>query len=147
MGDPGGAKQAYLDGLKADDEHAPAWYGVARLALAAGEADEAVAAATRAVSLVHRYPKAHYLLGRALLAAGRRADAATALEVCADMAPGLLRCVRQLADLKRELGHADAARFEARATALRARRQAEAASRRGDNWLPFPREGAHAGRA
>ena len=70
-GDKEGAKRAYLDGLKVDPDNAPAWYGVAKLELEAGEAAQAIVHATHAVSLVHAFPEGHYLLGRALLAAGR----------------------------------------------------------------------------
>jgi tetratricopeptide (TPR) repeat protein len=115
------AEAEYKRGLTYDPDYAPAWVGLAKLALHRGNAEQAVDHATHAVSLVHAYPKAHYLLGQALVAAGRLEDAVTAFTVCASMAPGLLPCIQQLADLKKKLNHPDAQKYALRASTLRAR--------------------------
>ncbi len=112
------AEEQYRMGLTFDPDYAPAHLGLGKLALHRGDAEPAVEHAMHAVSLVHAYPKAHYLLGRALAAAGRLEDAVTAFTVCASMAPGLLPCIRQLAELKAELGHADAQKYAMRFASL-----------------------------
>ncbi|MEZ6189879.1 MAG: alkaline phosphatase family protein [Phycisphaerales bacterium] len=119
------AEAEYKRGLAYDPDHAPAWIGLSKLALYRGDADLAVDHATHAVSLVHAYPKAHFQLGRALVAAERLEDAVTAFTVCASMAPGLLPCIQQLADLKQKLNHPDAQKFALRAATLRVRSRFE----------------------
>lgn len=121
LGDRDGAEAEYRLGLTFDPDYAPAWIGLSKLAVHRGEFDQAVDHATHAVSLIHAYPKAHFQLGRALVAAGRLEDAVTAFTVCASMAPGLLPCIQQLADLKQKLNHHDAQTYVMRAATLRMR--------------------------
>lgn len=121
LDDRDGAELEYKRGLTYDPDYAPAWVGLSKLAVHRGDMDEAVDHATHAVSLVHAYPKAHFQLGRALVAAGRLEDAVTAFTVCASMAPGLLPCIQQLANLKQKLGHPDAQKYVLQASTLRMR--------------------------
>lgn len=131
LGDREGAEDEYRLGLTFDPDYAPAWIGLSKMALHRGDTEQAVDHATHAVSLVHAYPKAHFQLGRALVAADRLEDAVTAFTVCASMAPGLLPCIQQLADLKQKLNHPDAQKFALRAATLRMRSGSEGGTGRG----------------
>ena len=137
------AEAQYRKGLTYDPDYAPAWIGLGKLALHHGDAEQAVEHATHAVSLIHAYPKAHYLLGQALAAAGRLEDAVTAFTVCASMAPGLIPCIRRLAELKAELNHPDAQKYAIRFESLRSMRSHPAVGDDGDkiNALDSQRQG------
>jgi predicted AlkP superfamily phosphohydrolase/phosphomutase/tetratricopeptide (TPR) repeat protein len=113
------AEAAFQEVLDIDADHAPAWVGLSKLSLTAGDSQKAVDYATQAVSLIHVYPEAHLRLGEALIAADRKEDAVIALEVCAMLSPRLYRCIELLARLKHQLGHDDAAIYIDRARACR----------------------------
>lgn len=144
LNDRDGAEAEYKLGLTFDPDYAPAWIGLSKLALHRGDTEQAVDHATHAVSLVHAYPKAHFQLDRALVAADRLEDAVTAFTVCASMAPGLLPCIQQLADLKQKLNHPDAQKFAMRAAMLRVRSRFEGGSGRGAHQPMHSKEASRA---
>lgn len=122
------AEAAYHAGLKIDPDHAPLRVGASRLALQRGDTASAFDHATRAVSLAHAYPAAHFQLGEALLAAGRAEDAVVAFGVCHDMSPQWGACIERLAELKTRLGHEDASAFQVRLKSSRRRAAAAGVS-------------------
>ncbi len=87
-------------GYDSDDAHAHA--GLASVALARGDNEEALEHALHAVGLRHHLPSGHYLLGRALAGLGLADQAIQAFETCLGMAPGMKQAHLWLAKLCRE---------------------------------------------
>ena len=71
--------------LQVDEDNAFAHHGLARVYLERGEPVKAVESALEAVGLLHYFPDAHFLLGRALVDMGKEGEAIRAFEVCAGM--------------------------------------------------------------
>ena len=118
-GDLAGARQAYARATAAAPGYLPAWLNCAGIELALGAAPAAERLARHALALAPGHPEGLLLLGHALAAQGRHADAAAAYAQGARAAPADARFPYQqglMAEELRQLPQAAAA--HARALAL-----------------------------
>ena len=93
------ALQAYNRALAADSENAAAHQGIAKAALALGDAEAAVDHALHATELLFFNPQSHLILGRGLARLGNREMAQAALDVALRQAPGYREAHLQMAEL------------------------------------------------
>jgi predicted O-linked N-acetylglucosamine transferase (SPINDLY family) len=118
-GDALGSRDAYAAATRAQPEHVGAWCTLAAAQLAVGEAEAGEASARRAIALAPGYPEALFVLGHALAARHRHAEAAAAYAAAERSAPQDARFPYQvglMAEEQKQLAAAAAA--HARALAL-----------------------------
>jgi len=118
-GDDAGARAAYAAATTAQPDHLGAWCNLAAAELALGDAAAAERAARQAAALVPGHPEPLFVLGHALAAQHRHADAAAAYAAGERSAPRDPRFPYQcglMAEERRQLAAAAAA--HARALAL-----------------------------
>ncbi|WP_395683847.1 tetratricopeptide repeat protein [Dokdonella sp.] len=118
-GDAIGARDAYAAATRAQPDHVGAWCNLAAAQLAVGEAQAGEVSARRAIALAPGYPEALFVLGHALAAQHRHAEAASAYATGERSAPNDARFPYQrglMAEEQKQLAPAAAA--HARALAL-----------------------------
>lgn len=101
---------AFEKALSIDGDSPLALTGRAAARLETCEPEAALEDAMLAGELIHHQPRAHYLIGRALMALGRAEEAVEALEVCVKQAPRMRLAHQALANAYRELGRTEPAR-------------------------------------
>ncbi|TWT99438.1 tetratricopeptide repeat protein [Botrimarina colliarenosi] len=106
----GEAITAFDKALAIDGDSPLAFTGRARARLELGDAQGALDDALIAAELVHFLPRAHYLIGRALAALDKPAEALEALELCVRQAPGMKAAHLELANVYRSLGQVEKSR-------------------------------------
>jgi predicted O-linked N-acetylglucosamine transferase (SPINDLY family) len=115
-GDAVGARDAYAAATRAQPDHVGAWCNLAAAQLAVGEAEAGEISARRAIALAPGYPEALFVLGHALAARHRHAEAATAYAAAERGAPNDARFPYQvglMAEEQKQLAHAAAAHARA----------------------------------
>lgn len=114
------AAEAFRRALALDQEDHLAWLGLARAQAGLGQPEESVNAALTAVELVYQNPRAHQLLGFALLKSGKLQEAEAALRVALHQAPAFPAAHRLLARALKLQGRAEeAARHRVQARQIR----------------------------
>lgn len=115
------AERALQAALALDGDCALAFDGLARVALAREQPQDAVDFALLAVERAHFLPRAHLRLGLALAAIGNLEQAVAALRVCLKQAPNHREAHERIAELYHRLGDAGSAvRHELAARGLHA---------------------------
>jgi predicted AlkP superfamily phosphohydrolase/phosphomutase/tetratricopeptide (TPR) repeat protein len=103
------AAEVFQRSLAIDYEDHVAWVGLARARAGLGQFEATAEAALSAVELVYQSPRAHQLLGFALLKSGKLDEAATALRVAVHQAPAFPAAHRLLGRVLELQGHRDEA--------------------------------------
>lgn len=115
------AAEIFQRALAIDREDHLAWLGLARAQAGLGEHPQAVDAALTAVELVYQNPRAHQLLGFALLKTGKLEEAEAALRVAVHQAPAFPAAHRLLGRVLKLQGRSEeAARHQGQARQIRA---------------------------
>lgn len=103
------AAEVFERSLAIDGEDHMAWVGLARARAGLGQFEATAEAAMSAAELVYQSPRAHQLLGFALLKSGKLDEAATALRVAVHQAPAFPAAHRLLSRVLELQGHRDEA--------------------------------------
>lgn len=98
------AKQQFQEVLKINPANSEAYVGLAQCELGSKRPQKAVAAAQSAIGLIYQNPKAHFLLGNALLGLGRKTEAIETLTIATQQNKVFPECHRLLSQLYRENG-------------------------------------------